>query len=348
LIGWKAQTKRFNSKTEREQLTMASALEDMIDRRALRRKLSFWRIIAIAVAALAIAAIGAMGMNRFGGTTSDHIARIAIDGAILNDRDLIARIAEAAENEQVKAIIIAVDSPGGTTVGGEATREAVIKAKAKKPVVAEVSTMAASAGYMIAAATDHIVARESSIVGSIGVLVQVPNFSGLMQRIGISVDTVKSAPLKAEPSALNPTTPEELAMLDRMVRDSYNWFVDLVVADRKMTRAEVLALADGSIFTGRQAKERKLVDALGGEDAVRAFFKTKNIEDDLDIIDWDEPAREPFGLFGLAAGLFGLSTDVAGDFARATGTEALFLDGLVSLWQVQGTGETSSPVPSRP
>jgi protease IV len=327
---------------------MASALEDMIDRRALRRKLSFWRVIAIAVAALAILAIGAMGMNRLGGTGRDHIARIAVDGVIINDRDLIERIGEAAENENVKAIIIAVDSPGGTTVGGEVIREAVVKAKATKPVVAEVSTLAASAGYMIAAATDHIVARESSIVGSIGVIVQAPNISGLLQRIGVTVDEIKSSPLKAEPSALNPTTPEELAMINRMVRDSYDWLVDLVVADRKMSRPEVLALADGSVFTGRQAKTRKLVDALGGEEAVRAYLKTKNIEDELEIINWDRPAAEPFGIFGLAASWLGISTELPGDFARATGTEALFLDGLVSLWQVQGAGEISSPASSRP
>ncbi|MGL4404589.1 MAG: signal peptide peptidase SppA, partial [Notoacmeibacter sp.] len=256
-----------------------------------------------------------------------------VDGTILNDRELVERIKDASEDESVKAIIIAVDSPGGTTVGGEVLREAVVKAKAKKPVVAEVATMAASAGYMIAAATDHIVARESSIVGSIGVLMQMPNVSGLMQKIGVSVDEVKSSPLKAEPSLLNPTTPAELAMIDRMIRDSYNWFVDLVVKDRKMARAEVLALADGSIFTGRQAKANKLVDSLGGEDEIRAYLKTKNIADDLDIIDWEAPAEEPFGVFGQLAQTTGISPAALAQFMRASGGDALFLDGLVSVWQ---------------
>lgn len=323
---------------------MAGLVDDMIDRRTLRRKLSFWRIIALAVVAVAIIAVALMGADKFGTGTGEHIARIPISGTILNDSELVQRIKDAAEDDNVKAIIFAIDSPGGTTVGGEVLHEAVIKAKAKKPVVAEVATMAASAGYMIAAATDHIVARESSIVGSIGVLVQMPNVSGLMQKIGISVDEVKSSPLKAEPSFLNPTTPSELAMIDRMIRDSYNWFVDLVVKDRKMTRTEVLALADGSIFTGRQAKANKLVDALGGEDQVRIYLKTRDIAGDLEIRNWEAPASEPFGIFGSLAQSLGIAPATLEHFMRATGSDALFLDGLVSVWQVPNlqSGSTAS------
>jgi protease IV len=315
---------------------MVGLVDDLIDRRALRRKLSFWRIIALAIAAAAILGLAATGFQKFGNSTSAQIARIPINGTILNDRELVQRIIDASENDNVKAIIMAIDSPGGTTVGGEVLHEAVIKAKAKKPVVAEVATLAASAGYMIAAATDHIVARESSIVGSIGVLLQLPNVSGLLQKIGVSVDEVKSSPLKAEPSMLNPTTPEELAMIDRMIRDSYNWFVDLVVKDRKMTRAEVLALADGSIFTGRQAKANKLIDSLGGETEVRAYLKTRDIADDLEIVDWEAPAQEPFGIFGSIAQSLGIAPSSVEQFMRATGGDALFLDGLVSVWQVRG------------
>ena len=310
---------------------MAGFVDDMIDRRALRRKVSFWRIIALAIAALAIIGLASAGIREFGTGAGEHIARIPIDGTILNDRDLVQRIKDASEDDNVKALIIAIDSPGGTTVGGEVLHEAVISAKAKKPVVAEVATMAASAGYMIAAATDHIVARESSIVGSIGVLVQMPNVSGLMQKIGVSVDEVKSSPLKAEPSALNPTTPAELAMLDRMIRDSYNWFVDLVVKDRKMTRADVLALADGSIFTGRQAKTNKLVDTLGGEAEVLAYLKTRDVDVELDIVDYEAPSEEPFGVFGNLAQSLGIAPQTMNQFMRATGGDALFLDGLVSV-----------------
>ncbi|MCU0831775.1 MAG: signal peptide peptidase SppA [Rhizobiaceae bacterium] len=307
-----------------------SSADDIIDRRALRRKLAFWRVAAILVAGVAIVAAGLAAGDGLGLGQGDHIARIPVSGTILNDAARIKRIADAADNERVKAIIIAVDSPGGTTVGGESLHEAIIKAKAKKPVVAEVSTLAASAGYMIASATDHIVARESSIVGSIGVLVQMPNISTLMGRVGISVDEVKSSPLKAEPNFLNPTTPEELAMMERMIRDSYDWFVDLVIENRKMTRAQVTALADGSVFTGRQAKANGLIDSLGGEDAVLAYLKTRNIDTELDIIDIRPPAAEPLGLFGRLAGIDQSAFD---RMLQASGLGGVFLDGLVSVWQ---------------
>jgi protease-4 len=123
-------------------------------------------------------------------------------------------------------------------------------------------------------------------------------------------------------------------MLDRLIRDSYNWFVDLVVTDRKMTRADVLALADGSIFTGRQAKANKLIDTLGGEAEIRNYLKTRNIDSELDIVDWDAPAQEPFGIFGSIAQGFGVAPARVEHFMRATGGDALFLDGLVSVWQV--------------
>lgn len=321
---------------------MAGLVEDMIDRRALRRKLSFWRIMALVISAAAIAAVAILGIDKFGTGNQEQIARIPVDGTILNDRELVQRIVDASEDENVKAIIIAIDSPGGTTVGGEVLREAVINAKIEKPVVAEVATMAASAGYMIAAATDHIVARESSIVGSIGVLVQMPNVSGLLEKIGVSVDEVKSSPLKAEPSMLNPTNPAELAMIDRMIRDSYNWFVDLVVKDRKMTRAEVLALADGSVFTGRQAKANKLVDALGGEKEIRSYLKTREIAEDLEIVDWDAPAEEPFGFFSQMAYSLGIAPASLEQFMLKTGSGSLFLDGLVSVWQVPNLTQGSN------
>ncbi len=132
-------------------------------------------------------------------------------------------------------------------------------------MVAQVGTLAASAGYMIASATDHIVARKSSIVGSIGVLVQFPNVSGLMDKIGVTLDEIKSSPLKAEPSPFNPTTEPERAMMRSMIMDSYDWFVGLVDERRPLDRQQVLALADGSVFTGRQALQRKLIDEVGGE-----------------------------------------------------------------------------------
>jgi protease IV len=250
---------------------MASKADDMIDRRRLRRKLSFWRGAAILVAAAAIIA-AATWMFRDTATAANHIAKIRIEGTITDNRELQRRIQRIGESRAVQGVIVAISSPGGTTTGGEAIFEALRKLSEQKPMVTEVGTLAASAGYMIATASDHIVARQSSIVGSIGVLVQFPDVTGLMENIGVRYEAVKSSPLKAEPSPFTPTTDEEREMLRSLVLDSYDWFVDLVTDRRDLSRQQVLQLADGSIFTGRQALENGLVDALGGEDVAKAWL----------------------------------------------------------------------------
>src|SRR5690606_25195932 len=239
--------------------------DDIIDRRRLRRKLTLWRlaVLLILAAAAALAAEWYWG-DMLSGATRDHIARVRIEGTITEDDKLLDVLRSLRETDSVKGVILTIDSPGGTTAGGEAIYEAVRKLAEAKPTVAQVGTLAASAGYMIASAADHIVSRQSSIVGSIGVLFQYPDVTGLMDKIGVKLEGVKSTPLKAEPSPFNPTTEEERAMIRALVTDSYDWFVGLVEARRGLSRDQVLALADGSIFTGRQALQRKLVDELGG------------------------------------------------------------------------------------
>lgn len=310
--------------------------DDVIDRRRLRRKLTFWRIAALVAAALAVAAAASFAMRDRLVAAGDQIARVKIEGTITEDEELLARLKRIGEAAHVKGVILSVDSPGGTTAGGEAIYEAVRKLAQKKPVVAQVGTLAASAGYMIATAADHIVARQSSIVGSIGVLVQFPDVTGLMEMVGVKVEGVKSSPLKAEPSPFTPTTEEERAMLRAMVMDSYDWFVGLVEERRPLSRAEVLALADGSIFTGRQALERKLVDGLGGQDEAVAWLSGKGVDKELDVIEWKPAGRggllSPLSLAGTLGALTGLDR-VGAELARKAGAERLFLDGLLSVWQ---------------
>lgn len=317
---------------------MANRADDLIERHRLRRKLTFWRVAALLVAGIAIgAAIYALAGDEFGGAAVDHIAKIKIEGTITEDEDLIERLEDIRDSKRVKGVILAIDSPGGTTVGGEAIFEEVRRLAAEKPVVAQVGTLAASAGYMIATASDHIVARQSSIVGSIGVLIQFPNFTNLMEKLGIGLDEVKSAPLKAEPSPFNPTTEPERAMVRSLIMDSYDWFVGLVDERRPLSRAEVLAVADGSIFTGRQALQRKLIDALGGEEEAIAWLGTKGVDTDLEVVEW-KPDRSGNGfLFSTAAGrrlaeALGLPAH-SSDLLRELGVDRMFLDGLLSLWQ---------------
>ena len=175
----------------------------------------------------------------------------------------------------VKALIVRLESPGGTSFGGEALYKAVRRVAAEKPTVSEVRTLAASAAYMVACGTDHIVAGDTSIVGSIGVIFQYAQVSELLNKIGVSVEEIKSAPLKSEPSPFHAASDEAKAMIQSMISDSYGWFVDLVSECRGLSRTETLKLADGSIFTGRQAVSNGLVDEIGGEQEIRVFLEDK-------------------------------------------------------------------------
>ena len=314
--------------------------DDIIDRRRLRRKLTFWRVAALVIAALAVVAAASFAMRDRLGTPGDQIAQVKIEGTITEDEELLRRLERIGEADHVKGVILTINSPGGTTAGGEAIFEAVRKIAEKKPVVAQVGTLAASAGYMIATAADHIVARQSSIVGSIGVLVQFPDVTGLMEMVGVKVEGVKSSPLKAEPSPFTPTTEEERAMLRALVMDSYDWFVGLVEERRPLSRAEVLAVADGSIFTGRQGLQRKLVDELGGQDVAIEWLAGKGVDKELKVIEWKPANRggilSPLSAVSAFATLTGLDR-IGPELARKAGAERMFLDGLLSVWQPETT-----------
>jgi protease-4 len=313
----------------------------LADRRRIRRKLSFWRFMTVVVAIALVA--GLFARFQGSGRNSDHIARIDISGVITDDQRLLDLIEDATENEAAKALVVSISSPGGTTYGGERIHKALVEAGKSKPVVADIHTLAASAGYMVAASTDHIVAGESSIVGSIGVIFQYAQAQDLLDKIGVRLEAIKSSPLKAEPSPFHEASEEAKAMIRSMVLDSYDWFVDLVAARREMERSQVLTLADGSIFTGRQALANGLVDALGGETEIRAYLKSRDIDDTLEIIDW-EPASESENLLlgasvaSILRQLTGMPASLSDEIDRLSGGK-LFLDGLVSVWQVGSQSE---------
>ena len=303
------------------------------DRRQLRRKLTFWRVAAILIALVAVFA--AVSWKWPASRPADHIARIKISGIIQDDTELLERLDRIARNDRAKALVVTISSPGGTTYGGEVLFKALRKVAEKKPVVSDVRTLAASAGYMIATAGDTIIAGESSITGSIGVIFQYPQMKELMDKIGVSLEEIKSAPLKAEPSPFHPANEDAKTMIRAMVMDSYGWFVDLVAERRKLPREEVLRLADGSIFTGRQALAAKLVDTLGGPEAIRAYLDERKVAADLPFVDYEPTNRSAFAFFGsaqdLARSLLGL--DLTPTIEKLAG-QKLFLDGLVSVWQV--------------
>lgn len=294
----------------------------------LRSSRRLWRVlffVALAVAALAVAGRFALEAAPAG----DRIARINVDGVIATDPARLEAIEKLAEDAKVKAVIVAINSPGGTTAGGEELYEAITALRAKKPVVAVISELGASAAYMSAIATDRIFARRLSIVGSIGVLYQHINAGKLLDTIGIDLDKVATGPLKAEPDYDEAMTPEVRASLQAMINDSFNWFVDIVAERRGIPRPETLALADGRIVTGRQGLEAKLIDAIGGEPEAIAWLESdEQLAADLPVYTYYPLPRQTW--FNLGD-LLGQSARTALGLPEAG---PIALDGLVSLWQV--------------
>jgi len=318
---------------------MAFEADQMAERRRLTRKLSLWRVLAIAAACVAVVGLGAslFGRSLAGSAGGPHLARVMISGVITGDRQTL-RLLDTVAKSNASAVLLVVDSPGGTVPGSEMLHEGIRKIAEKKPVVAVVNTLAASGGYIAAIAADRIVARQTSLVGSIGVLFQFPNVSGLLDRVGVKVETVRSTPLKASPSGLEPTSPEAREAVAALVRENYDWFRDLVRERRGLDEAQIAAAADGRVFTGRQAIGLKLIDQVGGErDAIAWLEGERGVAKDLPVRDYRRNTGfDGFGLSGAAAvaarsiGL-GRLADLADRAARQV--EPLSLDGLLALWQ---------------
>lgn len=317
----------------------------LVDRRRIRRKLTFWRVLAVLVviAAIVTVAVVATPGGRGAFTTSGSIARIKIDGLIRSDSARVEAL-ERLEKSGAAAVVVHINSPGGTTAGSEQLYDALMRLKAKKPVVVVVEGLAASGGYITAIAADHIVAQQSSLVGSIGVLFQYPNFSELMKTVGVKVEEVKSSPLKAAPNGFEPTSPEARAALDSLVKDSYAWFRGLVKQRRGMDDALLEKVADGRVFTGRQAVELKLVDALGDEKTAIAWLVAqKNVKRDLPVRDFKLSPRLGDLTFLRTAASITLDALGLNTIARrvehaglAQAVDRLGLDGMLALWQPAG------------
>jgi protease-4 len=318
----------------------------IVDRRRMRRKLTFWRISA---AVLGVAIV--LGLTllvtptaRRAFSTTNSIARIKLEGLITSNNERVQAL-DRLGRSSARAVIVHVNSPGGTTAGSEQLYDALTRLRAKKPVVVVVDGLCASGAYIAALSADHIVAQSTSLVGSIGVLVQYPNFADLMKTVGVKVEEVKSSPLKASPNGFEPTSPEARAALDDLVKDSYAWFKDLVKTRRGMDDPALEKVADGRVFTGRQAVRLKLIDELGDETAAVAWLATaKKISASTPVRDYRlAPRFSDMSFLRLAASMTLEAVGLEGLAQRlsATGTIAsvdrLGLEGLLALWQPGGT-----------
>lgn len=313
---------------------MSLAADMMVDRRRLRRQLTFWRILAgLAV----LAALVGIGFVMRGPVDSSHIARVQIEGLITGKQETLDLLRDI-EKSKAQAVVLRINSGGGTTSGSEALYNAVKQLAAKKPVVAVIDGVGASGAYMTALGAERIVANGSAIVGSVGVIAQIPNVSKLLDTLGVKVESVRSSPLKAMPSGVEPTSPEARVALEQTVTDTYRWFRALVGERRKLEGDALANVADGRVFTGRQALELKLVDALGNEnDAIAWLEAEKGLKKDLRVRDY-KPKSQRGGLRGISAldglaRLFGIDVPDGVDQAAQRLLGAQALEGLVSVWQ---------------
>jgi len=327
---------------------MALDADALVDRRRLRRKVVFWRVFAFLLAIVAIGGLLAWS-GSFGALSrrADHVARLQVSGLIVDDSDRAKLIRDLAENDRVKAVIVELNSPGGTTVGGETLYLALRELAETKPVVAQIGTLAASAGYMTAIATDHIVARHTSITGSIGVYIQYGNFGGLLDTLGVKFDVVRSGPLKAEPNFHSDTPQAARDNLQALIDDSYEWFVARVAERRGMDEEAVRAVAQGGVYSGDTARRLGLIDAVGGEETSRKWLESeRGVAASLPVVTWrvNRESERGLPLLGQVAHWFGAGVaSGALQAVEATGTlipEGLALDGLVSVWQARNAAES--------
>ncbi|MEM7566497.1 MAG: signal peptide peptidase SppA [Pseudomonadota bacterium] len=318
-------------------MSLSDVTPDMIvQQRRLRRRLTLWRVLAI----LAIVAAGAILFGALAGSDGvrgPHIARLSIGGLITSDKGTQELLGKLAEDENVAALILDIDSPGGTTAGSEALYLALREVAAKKPVVSTVSNTAASGAYIAAMGSDHIVARGNAIVGSVGVIFQWPDVTELLEELGIDLRAIKSSPLKAEPDLTEPTPPEAIETLEAMVADTQDWFTGLVRERRDIAEDRFDLVTSGRVFTGRQSLELGLIDAIGGEAEARAYLATRDVDADLEIADREpESAVEdvPWLRALASAALREIGLPVLADALRGVSQSRglVSLDGLLAVW----------------
>ncbi|MBV8092531.1 MAG: signal peptide peptidase SppA [Acetobacteraceae bacterium] len=296
----------------------------IVDRRRLKRRLFFWRTLAVlAIVGAVIAVVG-----KRPATAKLHLARLTISGIITESRKQEEAVSALAKDDRVPALVVFINSPGGSVAGGQGLHDAIARVAAVKPVVAVMGGTAASAGYMVAAPASRIFARESTLTGSIGVLLETAQISNLLNTIGISAEAITSGPLKDQPSLTRPLTPEGRAVLKDLVMDMYEQFVAIVASGRHMEPDKVRSLADGRAYTGRQALALGLVDQIGGEPEAREWLASnKGVSPDVPIEDlkprtWTERA------LNTVSGL------LPAPLARILLSQGLRVDGAWAIWQL--------------
>lgn len=231
----------------------------------------------------------------------EKVALVRIEGPIIDSKNAVEEIKDYTKDSSVKAIVLRVDSPGGAVAPSQEIYEEVRKAAGKKTVVVSMGSIAASGGYYISSPATRIFANPGTLTGSIGVIMEIPNIEGLMNKVGIKTDVIKSGRHKDIASVFRGRSKEEREILQAVLDDVHEQFITAVADGRKMLPDDVKKIADGRVFTGRQAQKIGLVDELGNlEDAIKAASKLAGIKGEPEVV----TKKEKFSLIELLRGQF--------------------------------------------
>ena len=224
-----------------------------------------------------------------------HIARININGIIFDNSEIVEIIDNLAKNDNVKSVIVRINSPGGSVVGSESLYVAINSLSQKKPVISLMGEIATSGGYIVALASNYILARKNTLTGSIGVIVENQNFSELSEKIGVSIDTTKSGKIKGGQNPLSPSDPLVKINNQKLVNYSFDWFISIIKKNRNINQSVLELVSDGRTLTGGMALDLGLIDGIGTEKEALKYLET-NYPDfkDLPIIDIETPSKKFF------------------------------------------------------
>ncbi|HTP41725.1 MAG TPA: signal peptide peptidase SppA [Nitrospiria bacterium] len=280
------------------------------------------RLFLLALAAVFVAVFLYTLMNEstpFGGR---KLALVRVEGVITDAQDTVNELERYAKDPAVLGIVLRIDSPGGAVVPAQEIYEAVDRLRNTygKKVVVSMGTVAASGGYYIASASDKIVASPGTLTGSIGVIMEIPNVEGLLKKVGVESIVIKSGSHKDTGSPFRKMRPEERALLQSVLDDVHHQFIDAVAKGRGLTVVQVTRLADGRVFTGRQAKSAGLVDQLGDlHDAIHAAAALVHIEGEPEVIETKPrfSLRELLQSKLFGGGVAGLPTGVRLEYRMA-------------------------------
>jgi protease-4 len=240
--------------------------------------------------------IDTRGETTWGSGEGPKIGVVEVSGVIGDTKDVVGQLHELRKDDQIKAIVVRIDSPGGAVAPSQEVYRAIVRAREKKKVVCSMGTVAASGGYYIASACEKIWASRGTITGSIGVISEIPHVQGLLEIAKVQVDTIKSGALKDVGSPLRAMTPDEKQFFQHFVNNIYEQFLDDVATGRKLNKDELRLIADGRVMTGEEAKGAKLVDELGNlEDALDGAAKLAGLKGEPVPVFVKKPSR---GLVG--------------------------------------------------